>query len=324
MSLHNLTPATLSKAQQQRLLQLVSGTIKSRKTASHADTWNRWTDDEGSGSFFTARGTVRSVVPRLREDGLPGGAEDEVEQDVLVLVHDRGEQPASPCPSHSSEWSYGESPLPSRVLYLFHPPPTRTVRSRLAAGDLHVDPWAWLESARESLERAFWDLLMPSVGGIIGMSEKVSSGLASFITILPIPSNLAIEGSLAWQTTSSIKTAAEDTPRTWARDATYQFQASASLTGSPVSSLSGSREVKNTGKAVPDRLCDHDTIYTLQLPPGLPCPEQPPDLGIGPTLRPVYIRKRAGLPWTGHGDDGMAGLGLGREHLAMEVSGMRV
>ncbi|OCF37157.1 hypothetical protein I316_01064 [Kwoniella heveanensis BCC8398] len=391
MSLHTLTPATLSKSQQQRLIQLVQGSIRSTKhrdscdvgrgTAQGSEHWRRLiSTDDNEGSFFTARGTVRSVKPKQDAvDHQDGGEEEVEEQEVLVLVHDRGQSAASyvsvfpvqlelryvdsilarfscsqskdvtpirtPPATHLQEWSYGESPGPSRVLYLFHPPSSTTnnepnfinplslcLTSLSGVGSINLDAWSWLDSARESLERAFWGILMPSVSGVVGVSEKVSSGLASFITLLPIPATLAIEGSVAWQASTSVKTEAEDIPRTWARDATYKFQASASLRGSPVSSPPSSPSklhaaVPGIGLPSPGdnksmvqytpRLYDQETLYTLRLPPTPVSNDGTggPDLELGPTMKPIHVKKRASLPWHTEQhkawDDGKHELGLG-------------
>ncbi|WVF68574.1 hypothetical protein IAT40_003343 [Kwoniella sp. CBS 6097] len=363
MSLHTLTPATLSRSQQQRLIQLVQGSIRSKRrpgddghpAGDGSEHWRRLVStDDNEGSFFTARGTVRSIKARPDGHGHEGDGHEEVEEkEVLVLVHERG-QPSSeqissvqttPA-SHSQEWSYGESPYPSRVLYLFHPPSSTSnnetslinplslsLTSLSGAGNINLDAWSWFDSAKMSLERAFWGILMPSVSGVVGVSEKVTSGLASFITLLPIPATLAIEGSVAWQASTSIKTEAEDIPRTWARDATYRFQASASLRGSPVSSphsspskpraaLPGIDPPSGQGSPVvpyTPRLYDQETLYTLRFPPTTVnndiAAAGAPDLGLGPTMKPVHVRKRASLPWHSEQhkgwDDGKHELGLG-------------
>ncbi|WVQ96122.1 hypothetical protein IAU59_003224 [Kwoniella sp. CBS 9459] len=371
MSLHTLTPGTLSKAQQQRLVQLVQGSIRAKSQhgadiGAHGDNdlagpasgnWRRLVStDDNEGSFFTARGTVRSIKPKSADHAHDDQGEEVEEKEVLVLVHERGQSTSNQMSStsntpasHSQEWSYGESPYPSRVLYLFHPPSSSATNNETSlinplslsltslsgAGNVNLDAWSWLDSAKESLECAFWGILMPSVSGVMGVSEKVSSGLATFITLLPVPATLAIEGSVAWQASTSVKTEAEEIPRTWARDATYKFRASASLRGSPVSSphssptkhraaLPGIGIGNGSADHPPNpmmkytpRLYDQETLYTLRFAPtpALNGENVGPDSGLGPTMKPVHVKKRASLPWHSEQqrgwDDGKREIGLG-------------
>ncbi|WVW86732.1 hypothetical protein I302_108786 [Kwoniella bestiolae CBS 10118] len=309
MSLDSLTPTTLTKPQQKRLQEIIRGSMKGTKGSGSSDPWIDGLTDDG-GSFFTAKGTIRTLRPR-NDDRTQEGHE-EVDEEVLVLVREPGKSTISmhSDSNHEREWTYGETPMPSRVLYLFHPP--KPLKTSYVPTNLALNPWAWVESARESLERAFWGILMPSVSGVVGVTEKVGDGFANMINILPSPATLSLEGSVAWSTSSSIQRPEDPKPEIKRRSSTYSFSASASLRKE--------FQAKN-------HLYDQDTLYTLRMPPkfdGIGGGEE--GIDIGPTAKPVHVRKRAGIPWndTRMADDGRHELGWGRNTGMGMGFGMRV
>ncbi|WWC92979.1 uncharacterized protein L201_007943 [Kwoniella dendrophila CBS 6074] len=302
MSLHSLTPTTLTKPQQKRLQEMIRGSMSIRNGKdlnlskinhdANSDLWVDGMTDDG-GSFFTAKGTIKSLKPKLNHNGIEEN--EEVDEEVLVLVHQPGKSTISKKGHHEQEWTYGETPMPSRVLYLFHPP--KPAATGFTASNLNVNAWSWIESARESLERAFWGILMPSVSGVVGVTEKVGNGFVNMINILPSPATLSLEGSVAWQTSSSIQHPTDPKPEISNHKSTYSFSASASLR----------KEFQQKQKS----LYDQETLYTLRLPQ---CQQDGNELDIGPTAKPLHIRKRAGLPWKDEHklDDGRHELGWGQ------------
>ncbi|WWC95551.1 hypothetical protein V866_002416 [Kwoniella sp. B9012] len=314
MSLHSLTPTTLTKPQQKRLQEMIRGSMISTKEDKihSSDPWVDGLTDDG-GSFFTAKGTIRSLKPKKNDKGQDQEEHEEVDEDILVLVRQpgKGESTMSQQSNHEREWTYGETPMPSRVLYLFHPP--KSPQAKYIPTNVSLNPWAWVEAARESLERAFWGILMPSVSGVVGVTEKVGHGFANMIHILPSPATLSLEGSVAWSTSSTVQRPEDPKPEIKRRNSTYSFSASASL-----------RKEFQAKR----HLYDQETLYTLRMPP-TEAREQNGEGGIdiGPTAKPVHVKKRAGIPWndTKMVDDGRHELGWGRNGVNMGMGmGMRV
>ena len=67
-----------------------------------------------------------------------------------------------------------ETPFPSRVLRLYHPPKEeRGIQHRLDRF-FEVDSWELLASAKQGVERAFWGLIMPSIAGLKGLGDTVT------------------------------------------------------------------------------------------------------------------------------------------------------
>ncbi|WRT69519.1 uncharacterized protein IL334_006505 [Kwoniella shivajii] len=299
VSLHSVVPTTLTKPQQQRLKSIIRESMKGDHNSGNikqvSDVWIDGMTDDG-GSFFTAKGTIKSIAPK--SNGQAG--KDETEEEVLVLVH----EPRHVTPTaHQQEWSYGETPAPSRVLYLFHPP--KPPSASYVSTNLNLNAWEWVESAMESLERAFWGILMPSVSGVVGVTEKVGNGFANIINILPSPATLSLEGTVAWETSTSIQNPTDPKPKKEDHKSTYNFSATASL-----------RKEFQAKK----HLYDQETIYTLRMPPNAVNGDR---LDIGPTAKPVHVRKRSAIPqWNDNVDDGRHDLGLGRA-VGMGI-GMRV
>nr|XP_031859731.1 uncharacterized protein CI109_004803 [Kwoniella shandongensis]KAA5526803.1 hypothetical protein CI109_004803 [Kwoniella shandongensis] len=287
MSLHTirhsaLTPTTLTNAQQKVIHQLIRG--HGNTSGSWFGTSTRATEDEGS--FWTARGTLRSVVaPQVRDaDGDDMALEAEVvkEEEVLVLIHElaKRSKPSSQHPifvsddnddsfaatetETSSLWTYGETPMPSRVLYLFHPPP-RLSHTPLFSGAITLDPWSWLDKGREQIEKAFWGLIMPSVSGLVGMGEFLGATVPSLMTLNPAQTSLPL----------ALGDASSDLDR--------------------------------------PHLYSQETIYTLRLPVQSDVEGKEGEINLGPTVRPVLVKKRAGMPTWSDRDDGMrAEMGWGR------------
>ncbi|WWC73519.1 uncharacterized protein I206_107490 [Kwoniella pini CBS 10737] len=299
MSLHTLQPTILTKPQQKRVQEMIRGSMRSTKDENTpSDPWIDGLTDDG-GSFFTAKGTIRSLRPKKNHKGIE--EDEEIVEEVLVLVRQTNEATISKKANHDQEWSYGETPMPSRVLYLFHPPKAPT--AEFFPSNVNLNPWTWLESARESLERAFWGILMPSVSGVVGVTEKVGNSFANIVNILPSPATLQLEGSIAWQTSTSVQHPEDPKPEINNKSSTYSFSASASLR----------KEYQ-----AKQHFYDQETIYTLRMPSTEPSIKG--EIDIEPTAKPVRIRKRAAIPWN-HDDDRQE-LGWGR-NINMPI-GMRV
>ncbi|WWC65698.1 uncharacterized protein I303_108319 [Kwoniella dejecticola CBS 10117] len=304
MSLHTVQPTTLTKPQQKRLQEMIRGLMKSTKSIKNDHSSDPWADgltDDG-GSFFTAKGTIRSLRPKVNDKGIE--EDEEVDEEVLILVREPIKSTLSKKTNdgHEQEWSYGETPMPSRVLYLFHPP--KGPSTNFLASSVNLIPWTWLESARDRLERAFWGILMPSVSGVVGVTEKVGHSFANIINVLPSPATLQLEGSVAWQTSTSVQHPEDPEPEIKNKSSTYSFSASASL-----------RKEFQAKK----HLYDQETLYTLRIPPR-ETGNGDDEIDIGPTAKPVHVRKRAAIPWD-H-DDARQDLGWGR-NVNMPI-GMRV
>ncbi|WVQ79344.1 hypothetical protein IAT38_001441 [Cryptococcus sp. DSM 104549] len=289
LSLHTLRRTTLTRNQPRRVQQLVHADGGGGEVPVGVGAGGEVEEDA---SFWTARGTLRSVVPIDPEEGAEGesagvGEGGRVrtrveEHEVLVLVHEPNPSstapplPGQPLPSPSST-----SPLPSRFLYLFHPPEPPTSNSAggstttiplshlgLGLDDVSVDPWEWVEEAKGAMERAFWGLLMPSVSGLVGMGEVVSS----LISTPPAP------------------TSTSTTPATTASPSHHR-----------------------------PHLYSEETIYTLRMPsPAQLDGDAASGLDLGPTLRPVLVKKRSAMPsWTDRG--GIDNYGWGGDPMDMGV-----
>lgn len=67
-----------------------------------------------------------------------------------------------------------ETPFPSRVLRLYHPPKELRGVQHSIYKFFEVDSWELLASAKEGMERAFWGLIMPSIAGLRGIGDTVT------------------------------------------------------------------------------------------------------------------------------------------------------
>ncbi|KAK8849536.1 hypothetical protein IAR55_004870 [Kwoniella newhampshirensis] len=193
------------------------------------------TEDEGS--FWTARGTLRSVIASQLKEGTETREMIE-EQEVLVLVHETFKPKKSSHPifvseedddvaeSEDSQWTYGETPFPSRVLYLFHTPPGPR-SAPMFTGAINVDPWSWLEKGREQMEKAFWGLIMPSVSGLMGVGQFLGTTVPTLMTLIPANATLTITSNemgsrLIRDTSSSLSV--QKTPRLYAQETIYTLR----------------------------------------------------------------------------------------------------
>ncbi|WVQ75102.1 hypothetical protein IAR50_004711 [Cryptococcus sp. DSM 104548] len=181
LSLHTIQRTTLSPAQQKRIQELVGSGAHTGEGLPR-----RASEVEDDAKYWTARGTLKSVVPGLAdEEGQEStgeGARDGPmeEREVLVLVHE-------PNSTTGPDGLPGQTPseagtLPSRFLYIFHPPDPPSPTASAAGSSLpfglkwdEVDPWKWIETAKNEFEKAFWGILMPGMKGLVEMGEAVAS-----------------------------------------------------------------------------------------------------------------------------------------------------
>lgn len=240
------------------------------------------------GSFFTARGTMRSWIEGLCEDD---AAETE---DVVVVWHTPRAVPRSPSDAEGVTGSDGDTtlvepsapvsprwewkhrlatdtvrsddttPLPSRVLYILHPPPRPRTPSP-AASTSSVQPLALLMHGRVQAEKAFWRMFLPPLAGLMHMTQSLSgtmSSLADYVSF-SMSSLTSADGKLPSE---------RPVPRTYA--------------------------------------CE--TVYTLRMP--IPDEDSCTMLDLENTVRPALVRKRAGMP-TWSDDSGGIMEEIGRAHV---------
>ncbi|ODO06973.1 hypothetical protein I350_04336 [Cryptococcus amylolentus CBS 6273] len=275
LSLHTLRRTALTKAQQQRVQELIGSGGHGRMIAGEGLP-GRTSEVDDDAKYWTARGTLRSVLPGS-DEGVQGRASEETsraaieEREVLVLVHE-------PNSITGPDGRSGQTPseagtLPSRFLYIFHPPdpPSMSGSANSSSYPLglqwdELNPWEWIETAKNELEKAFWGVLMPGVKGLVDMGEAVAS--------IPALLSPGTEHALGLQSDrqSADATAGSHNPHRYAQE----------------------------------------TVYTMRIPQQ----NARDSLDLGPTLRPVLIKKRSSIPTWEDGRDSDH-RGWGRDPMAM-------
>ena len=171
---------------------------------------NAMTTETEDGSFFTARGTMRSWIEGLGEDRAAAAEE------VVVIWHTPRATSASTSPpaaltpadethipaegegdttlvepevatSPVWEWKHrlasdtvrsdDATPLPSRILYILHPPATpRTPIEDPPSSPVQV--LDILKQTRDQAESAFWRMFMPPLAGLTHMAQSLSETMS--------------------------------------------------------------------------------------------------------------------------------------------------
>jgi len=69
-----------------------------------------------------------------------------------------------------------ESPLPTRILQIFHPPcpdPTPNAIDHLM--DIKISPWNIAGVVNRQIQEAFWRMISPSIEGIQGIYHTIQA-----------------------------------------------------------------------------------------------------------------------------------------------------